>query len=129
MLTIVNMNLLHPQEIEVHYIIPSLRNALAKKMKKLGMTNTKIAEIFGMNKSAITQYLNNKRGNNVEFDSKVISEIDKSSKLIDDKISFVREIQRLLKFIRTHSICKIHKSLEPCMKNCSPEEIGCMEEK
>ena len=68
-----------PQEIEVWYVIPAIRRELAKNMKSKGMKQTEIAKRMGMTKSAITQYLNNKRANNFTFKENMTKEIQKTS--------------------------------------------------
>lgn len=118
--------ILHPQEIEVFYIIPSLRRALAESMSKQGMKQKDIASLLGINTAAISQYRSNKRGNLVQFTLEVQAEIQKSAALIKDKLSYFRETQRLLRHIRTtNALCQIHKQFTDIPVGCEPEHIGC----
>ncbi len=118
--------ILHPQEIEVFYIIPSLRRALAESMAERGMKQKDIATLLGINTAAISQYRSNKRGNQVQFTAEVQTEIQKSAALIKDKLSYFRETQRLLRHIRTtNTLCQIHKQFTAIPEGCDPEHIGC----
>lgn len=118
--------ILHPQEIEVFYIIPSLRRALAESMATAGMKQKDIANLLGINTAAISQYRSNKRGNQVKFTPEVQTEIQKSATLIKDKLSYFRETQRLLRHIRTtNALCQIHKQFTDIPVGCEPEHIGC----
>ncbi len=122
----VNKPLLHPQEIEVFYIIPALRRSLARYMKQQGMKQKDIAALLGVNTAAISQYTSNKRGHKVEFDEAILQEIQKSAQLIEDKISYFRETQRLLRYLRqTNVLCQIHKQFTGIPAGCEPQIIGC----
>jgi len=59
-----------PQEIEVWYIIPAIRRKLAKILtEEYGLTQEKAANILGVSKAAVCQYLSKKRAMNVKFPS------------------------------------------------------------
>ncbi|RMF54908.1 transcriptional regulator [Candidatus Woesearchaeota archaeon] len=118
--------LLQPQEIEVYYIMPALRRNLAINMKNNGMKQKEIAELFSIDKAAVSQYLSGKRGNKISFDDSIQKEIKKSASLIKDKLSYLREMQRLLRIIRnTKIMCKLHKQFSDIPKECCPELIKC----
>ncbi|MEK6951318.1 MAG: transcriptional regulator [Nanoarchaeota archaeon] len=118
--------ILHPQEIEVYYIIPTLRRALAGCLAQQGMKQKDIATLLGINTAAISQYRSNKRGNQVTFSMEIQREIQKSAVLIKDKLSYFRETQRLLRHIRTtNTLCQIHKQFTAIPEGCDPEHIGC----
>ena len=93
--------ILLPQEIEVWYIIPSIRKELAKKLQELKMNQKEIAEAMGVTPSAINQYFKNKRAKVVEFDEKTTKEIEESAKRIKSKkICSIHEIQKICNSIR-----------------------------
>ena len=71
-----------PQEIEVWYILPAIRKELALAMKLNGIKQVEIAKLLGVTKSAVTQYVNNKRANYVSFNSKIKNQINNSINLI-----------------------------------------------
>ena len=117
--------LLLPQEIETFYIIPTLRRHLAEGMKEQGMKQKDVAQIFMVNTATISQY-NKKRGHQITFNLEVLGEIKKSAGLIKDHFTYLRETQRLLRYLRlTKILCQIHKQLSPVPEHCEPEETGC----
>ena len=117
---------LQPQEIEVFYILPALRRHLAMYMKLQGLKQNKIAEILHIEKSAVSQYIKKKRGNNVEFSENVLNEISKSSSKIRDEFSLLGETQRLLRLVRNSGdLCRIHKNVSNIPRDCAPEKINC----
>ena len=119
-------SLLHPQEIEVFYIIPTLRRNLAISMKKQGLKQKQIAALLSIEDAAVSQYINEKRGNKVQLSEEIIKEVDKSASLVKDKLSFLREMQRLLKTVQdSREICRIHKQFSSLPDNCSPEAVLC----
>lgn len=92
-----------PQEIEVWYIIPTIRKELSKILtEKYKLTFEKTGEILGITKSAISQYLKSKRANVVKLPSRIRKEIEKSAKLIveNNKLA-VNEIMRILALMKT----------------------------
>ncbi len=122
----VNQKILLPQEIEAFYIIPTLRRYIAFYLKEEGMKQKDIAKILMINTSAISQYTSSKRGNKVDFDEKIKSEIKGSVKRIMDHKTYLKEIQQLLRLIRSScTLCEIHKELSCLPEDCSPIEMGC----
>jgi len=122
-------SLLQPQEIEVFYIIPTVRRQLAIAMKQRGLKQKQIAVLLDIEDAAVSQYINQKRGNKVQFEKEIIKEINKSSKLIKDKLSLVRETQKLLRLIHsTGEICRIHKQICKIPEICSPKIVQCFED-
>lgn len=121
-----SQTLLQPQEIEVFYIIPTLRKQLAIAMKELGMKQNKIANLLSIEPATVSQYINDKRGNKIHFEESTLTEITISASKIKDRLSLLREMQRLLRIIKeSKEICKIHKSLSGIPEECSPELIEC----
>jgi len=116
-----------PQEIEVWYIIPSVRKQLARLLtKEHGMSYEKAGKILGISKAAISQYLSNKRANKVKLSVEVKVEIKKSAKLLveNPKLALI-EMQRILKFMKDKKcscdVCKKYNKdvLDYC--NCQPK--------
>lgn len=119
-------HLLQPQEIEVFYIIPSLRKQLALEMKKLGYKQNKIASLLAIEEAAVSQYINDKRGSKIDFEPEIKNEIVKSAAVITDRLTLLREMQHLLRAIKdTREICRIHKQLSDVPQECTPEAIDC----
>lgn len=101
-----------PQEIEVWYIIPAIRRELAKLLtEKYEFTQEKAADILGVSKAAVCQYLTKKRAVNVRFPLKIKGEIEKSAKILANNPKLaLKEILRLLSVIKkircSCGICK-----------------------
>jgi predicted transcriptional regulator len=121
--------LLQPQEIEVYYIIPSIKNELARHMKKEGINQEKIAKTLHIKKATVSQYINNKRGNKIDFNESTLNEISISAPLIKDELTFIKEMQRLIRVTRMNgTLCEIHKKLSDVPKECTPEIVNCFGE-
>ncbi len=111
MLTIVNMYSL-PQEIEVWYIIPAIRKELARQLTtEHGLSYEKAGKLLGISKAAVSQYISNKRANNIKISEDVKVEVSKSVKIIlEDSKKTIGEIQRLLKYMKdNNSSCEVCK--------------------
>lgn len=118
---------LHPQEIETYYVIPSIRKHLTIFMKEKGLKQMEIAKILAIKDAAVSQYLSEKRGNQLNFDKKIIEEIRKASNTIVDEKTMVMETQRLLGFIRNSAqLCQIHRKYCIVPKECNPKQMGCV---
>jgi uncharacterized protein len=114
-----NLKLLHPQEIEVLYILPAIRRELAIEMKKKGLEQKKIAEYLSVTEAAVSQYMNSKRASNVAFDQEIIEEIKASAVKITSHETMLLEIQGVLRHIKKCGItCKVHKEFAKRPENC-----------
>ena len=112
---------LQPSEIEVWYILPALRKELTIEMKKLGLDQKTIARIIGVTEAAVSQYMNEKRANEVTFDEKTKEEIRKTAQLISQngKLLF-EEMQSLVeKALANKDVCKVCHA-----HNNLPEDCG-----
>ena len=122
----INQILLHPQEIEVFYILPTLRRELAIQMKNNGLKQNKIAELLNIESATVSQYINEKRGNKIELNEEIKKEIAISANKITDKLSLLRETQKLLRLTRNSGfLCKIHKQFSNVPNECNPQLIEC----
>ena len=110
---------LMPQEIEVRYIIPSLRKELATYLKKKGLKQKDIAETLNLPPAAVSQYMKEKRGITV-FSEKIKKEIQKSGdKIIKDRFATQEELLRLITIIKkSYALCEVHKQHDCVPENC-----------
>ncbi len=107
------------QEIEVWYIIPSIRKEIALAMKAKGIKQAEIARRLGLTKAAITNYITKKRAKEIKFDNEFKKQIKDSINNIKDEVSAMKEIQKLLQVAKNKKIiCKIHK------QNCEDKCLG-----
>ena len=65
------------QEIEIWYIIPSIRREFAVIMSKKGLSQKDISKKLGITEPAISQYIKQKRAVGLKFDAKTKKEIKK----------------------------------------------------
>ncbi len=116
---------LMPQEVEVWYVLPSIRRELARVMIEKGKPQKQIAKMLGVTEPAVTQYKLNKsnrsRGDQVKIPKEVKPEIDKSADIIieawdnRDEGEFVyeqmtREIRRIIEILRARGdLCDVHR--------------------
>lgn len=110
-----------PSEIEVRYVIPTMRKELSKNLHKKGMSQKQISEILKITPSAISQYLKNKRANN-EIPETLRVHISKSvRRILNSQIKDINEeIVTLLKAsMNCGYTCYIHKKNDSVNKNCS----------
>ena len=111
-----------PQEIEVWYLIPSLRREFAKIfIDNYGMSQKETAKILGITEAAVSQYLKSKRGNEIKFSEKELKSIKKSAeKIVEGGESAMKNLYDLCIALRgSKIICKTHKSKDKSVpKNC-----------
>ncbi len=123
----VNKMLLHPQEIETFYILPTLRRYFAIYMKEQGMKQKDIAQLLGITTASISQYTSEKRAHQIDFDEKTLEEIKKSALKIKDRFSYMKETQTILTLLRNSDVlCKIHKQFSEVPEDCEPKAVGCL---
>ena len=108
------------QEVEVWYVLPALKRAIALKMREMGLKQREIAERLHLAKSAVSQYLKNKRASKIKFSQDFEKEIRKSAGNIIKKNNFLEEIESLCKSFRQKGeLCKIHKKYSKIPLRCS----------
>ena len=122
-LTIVNLNMRHPQEIEVWYIMPAIRKELCTiLLDKYNFNQKEAAKLINITEAAVSQYKKEKRGRHVKLPESVLAEVNISAeKIVNDESTVFRETQNILNHIRdTSTICDIHKMLDDSIKsNCT----------
>lgn len=124
-----------PCEIVVWYLIPGIRSVLAKKLFDLGMKQKEISSILDITQPAVSQYLSDKRGNEVGFNDEVLDMINnlaydlKNGKM--EKIDIIPRICEICRKSKAEDIlCMLHKEKdivpEGC-KVCLGGNVGCDE--
>lgn len=117
----VNMSLttLHPQEVEVFYILPAIRRELSVALKELGRSQKDIAKLLGVTEAAVSQYISKKRAADVDFPSELAAEIRKAAPMMTDKSSMIKETQRILASAKDHKLtCKLHGQVADVPEGC-----------
>lgn len=97
-----------PCEITVWYVLPTIRREIAKELVfEHKYTQAKVARCFGVTDAAISQYLNKKRGANLEYgdleeEKAFMEQISKSAAMIASGESDIsNETCRLCKYIKS----------------------------
>ncbi|MBR9675833.1 helix-turn-helix domain-containing protein [Candidatus Woesearchaeota archaeon] len=109
-----------PQELEVWYLIPSIRRELAINLKNQGLKQKQIAQKLNITEPAVSNYIKNKRANTMRLSSVVLEEIELSAKkLYNNKSNLVKEIQSICELAKkTKLLCKLHYERGFKLKNC-----------
>ncbi|MBR9677621.1 helix-turn-helix domain-containing protein [Candidatus Woesearchaeota archaeon] len=98
-----------PQELEVWYVLPAIRKQLAIHLQELGLKQNKIAELLGLTKSAVSQYLSKKRSSAdiLSDDTKTLAR-QSAKKIIEQPQNMIREIQKLCSQAKNDKVlCKL----------------------
>ncbi len=110
--------------MEVWYIIPAIRREFAAIFtKKYLLTQEEAANILGVSKSAVSQYLHSKRAA-LKLPEEIKKEIEESAKrLVKDRTLVVKEILRITRLMKEKGfLCKVCKKYNKgVLKICSME--------
>lgn len=103
---------LHPQEVELYYVLPALRREIAACMKADGLSQKQIAALLEVSEPAVSQYFSAKRASTVRFTKKIVDSIKSATSSIKDHKSLVEETQKLLRLARDEGVvCQVHRKL------------------
>jgi|SRR3989338_7312881 len=108
------------QELEVWYVIPSIRREITIAMNSSGLKQTEIAKRLGVTKAAVNQYLSGKRGNEIKLTKTLKENINQAAGSINNELDSIRYIQYLLNLSRKEKIvCNIHRTLKKELNGCN----------
>ena len=110
---------LMPQEIEVRFVLPSLRKELSIELQKKGLKQNQIAKLLNLTPAAVSQYLKQKRGH-TNYPKGIQEHIKKSAThLKNNPEELQKEIYKLTDEIKKSGfICEIHKNNDKVPTNC-----------
>lgn len=117
-----------PQEIEVWYVIPSIRRQLASILaKKHKIRQREIAEFLGTSEAAISQYLSKKRAKEIKFPGEMKKDFEDGAKeIIKNRKNAIKEIMKLVDLAKKNGVsccmCKKYNKGVLSMCSCSPEK-------
>ena len=112
------ISFIFPQQVELNYMIPSLRRELAVAMKDFGLTQKEIAERLLVTEPAVSQYFTAKRAATVQFEDKVIIKIKEAAKKIN-AVNFQKEMQNLLKMTLHENVtCGVCRDVTHASNSC-----------
>ncbi|HSU72785.1 MAG TPA: hypothetical protein VLJ21_02970 [Candidatus Binatia bacterium] len=106
------LKVLHPQEVEVFYLLPALRKEIAVNLKAQKLNQKEIAVILGVTEAAVSQYFSEKRANEIKLTKEIKQQVQDVSKNIRTPPQFVYETQQLLnRLLETKATCEFHKQV------------------
>jgi predicted transcriptional regulator len=107
------LRVLQPQEVEVYYLLPAVRRELALALKDEGSDQKAIADLLHLTPAAVSQYINGKRGREIQLPSAFIARIKASARKVKDDASCYAALQRLLKDANdSRVLCTIHQRMD-----------------
>ncbi len=101
-----------PQEVEVWYLLPSLRKELARIFTEKHKLNQKeTAKILGITESAVSQYLKDKRARSLNFSKVEVKEIEScADAILKDRENAKKHFYKLsVKLRGSKSMCDLHR--------------------
>jgi predicted transcriptional regulator len=107
-------------ELAYKYVVPSIRNALARELVKKGMSRKNAAELLNLSRSAVSRYLNDERGVFVkttkfkDFQNMVKKLADKIVRMEMDEYTIQEEVSKMVVyFLSRKYFCTNHKKINP----------------
>lgn len=112
-----------PCEIVVWYLIPGIRSILAKELFKSGMKQKDISKVLDITQPAVSQYISDKRGNEIGFNDEILEMIKKlADDLKNEKITKIEIISRICEICRKTKVddilCILHKEKDMIPESC-----------
>jgi len=101
-----------PQELEVWYLLPTLRRELVKIfVKDYSLKQKEASQLLGITEAAASQYIKSKRASQLKFTREDIKKVKQTAgKIVKDKIHVMEYIYELCHDLRgSKSICDLHK--------------------
>lgn len=119
-------SLLHPQEIETFYVIPTIRRYMALTLLEQGRKQKDVAVLLGINSATISQYRSTKRGHKINMPPEIVQAIREAATRVTDTVSYFTQVQTILKLIRRSNVlCQIHHHFGDIPDHCKPQVVGC----
>lgn len=112
-----------PCEVVVQFILPTLRAELAKMlMNEYGMSRGKVADALGISRSAVSQYLMDKRGIGVDLSPPIYGLLKNLAEMMSSKMDrdmITRAFCEMCKEIqRKGSMCSLHHEVSKVEESC-----------
>jgi len=104
-----------PQEIEVWYLIPSLRRELAKIfVKDYNLSQKEAAQILGLTEAAVSQYSKSKRAIELKFTKEEQALVKETAvKIMKEKDKVMEHMYNACTVLRgSKTICDLHRRYE-----------------
>ena len=109
--------MIHPQEIEVWYVLPGVRKEIAANLIAKGWSQRQVAQKLGVTEAAVSQYVNHKRADHQKLDFP--AEFKAYARQVSDKIAvgeldtFIAIQMLMREFRKCGGLCQAHKAIDP----------------
>ena len=112
--------ILHPQEVEVFYLLPAIRREIATALKAIGKDQKQTAKILGVSEPSVSNYFRAKRATEVQFSEAIKKEIQKIARTLKIPQDTIKAAQKILKLIHQEKqMCKVCKDINKTLaKEC-----------
>ncbi len=112
-------------ELGYRYVLPSIRRMLVISLKERGITQMKIAQMLGITQSAVSKYLNMKRGSLIDlwrYDD-IRTEVNRLAEEVirgmsDEELS-IKMMVLALKSMAKGYVCEFHSKIDPTVNPSS----------
>jgi predicted transcriptional regulator len=113
--------LIFPHEIDLWYILPTIRKEFALELMEQKISQKRIALMLGITEASVSHYKKEQRANEVDLGKELKNEIRNSVKMIiDNKSTMFNEIMRIDSLVKSSGLlCKIHKQKCKNLGECS----------
>ncbi len=112
-------------ELGYRYVLPSIRRMLVISLKEMGITQMRIAQLLGITQSAVSKYLNMKRGSLVDLwrYEDVRSEVNRLAEEVMRGLSNEELLTKMtilaLKYMAKGYVCEFHSKIDPTVNPSS----------
>lgn len=109
-----------PQEIEVWYILPTIRKEIANHLiQQFHFSQKKAAHTLGVTEAAISQY-KKKRALKIKFNAEFKKKIvEAAQKIAQNEEKALYEIQKVCKLFKQKKLlCQVHKKYDTVPTKC-----------
>ncbi|HEV8289364.1 MAG TPA: helix-turn-helix domain-containing protein [Candidatus Norongarragalinales archaeon] len=113
--------MIQPQEVETFYLLPALRSELCRALVEEGLSQRDVAQLLGLTEAAVSQYVHNKRAQQVELSKKAVGQVEKSARaIVQGRIDAFHALSVLCDSIKqSGELCDIHMKFDKtCPSNC-----------
>lgn len=120
-----------PQEVEVWYVLPTIRKKIALELIRQGLTQKQVAKLLGTTEASISHYKKDKRAKENLLGDKIDSIITEAAdKIVKSPSVLLTEIIRINTYVKEQGLfCKIYRQKSqasaeqlPC-NHCSDDKI------
>ncbi len=112
-----------PCQVAHWYLIPAITAELSRRLMKLGMKQSAIANVLGLTPAAVSHYVKSKRGTELKLSENVKKRVELLAKDIHKKSfgheAIILEVCDICSLARrTGGVCHMHSKVGGARKSC-----------